>query len=114
MSLFPHLTGLGGSPRLADIGGVPYLIPVAQRSKLYNLAEMATLVDLPGAFVLGAGAGSSRVAGVNCEVCAYDVYVTHTYMLYKHTHANYVVTGTNFNILLTRLLQSPVSKMIKK
>lgn len=60
--------GLGGSPRLVDIGGVPYLIPVVDRSKLYNLTEMAVLAELPGAFLLGAGAGSSRVAGVNCEV----------------------------------------------
>lgn len=52
-----------------DIGGVPYLIPLADRTKLYDLAEMAALADLPGAFLLGAGAGSSRVTGVNCEVC---------------------------------------------
>ena len=61
-------TGLGGSPRLIDVGGVPYLIPVADRKKLYDLAEVARLAELPGAFVIGAGAGSSRVAGVNCEV----------------------------------------------
>ena len=29
---------------------------------------MASLVGLPGAFILGAGAGSYKVAGVNCEV----------------------------------------------
>lgn len=51
-----------------DIGGVPYLIPVADKTKLYNLSDMAALAELPGAFILGAGAGSSRVAGVNCEV----------------------------------------------
>ena len=53
---------------MVDIGGVPYLLPVANTSKMYDLAEMAELAELPGAFVLGAGAGSSRVAGVNCEV----------------------------------------------
>lgn len=47
---------------------MPYLVPLANRSKLYDLAEMAELAELPGAFVLGAGAGSSKVAGVNCEV----------------------------------------------
>ncbi len=62
--------GLGGSTRLVDIGGVPYLVPLADRTKLYDLAEMAELAELPGAFVIGAGAGSSRVAGVNCEVSA--------------------------------------------
>ena len=60
--------GLGGSPRLVDIGGVPYLFPTANKTKLYDLTEMAALAELPGAFILGAGAGSSRVAGVNCEV----------------------------------------------
>lgn len=60
--------GLGGSPRLLDIGGTGYLLPLADTTKLFDLGEMASLVGLPGAFVLGAGAGSSRVAGVNCEM----------------------------------------------
>lgn len=60
--------GLCGSPRLLDIGGVPYLVPLADRTKFYDLKEMARLAELPGAFLLGAGAGSSRVAGVNCEM----------------------------------------------
>lgn len=68
-----HFIGLGGSPRLIDVGGVPNLIPLPDKSKQYNLAEVARLAELPGAFLLGAGAGSSRVAGVNCEVrnCVY-------------------------------------------
>ncbi len=53
---------------MVDIGGVPYLFPRANKTKLYDLTEMAALAELPGAFLLGAGAGSSRVAGVNCEV----------------------------------------------
>jgi len=60
--------GLCGSPRLVDVGGVPYLVPLANREKLYDLTEVAGLAELPGAFMIGAGAGSSRVAGVNCEV----------------------------------------------
>jgi hypothetical protein len=34
----------------------------------YNLAELAALVGVPGGLVIGAGAGSSKVAGVNCEM----------------------------------------------
>lgn len=34
----------------------------------YNLAEMARLAGLPGGLIIGAGAGSSKVSGVNCEV----------------------------------------------
>ena len=49
--------------------------------QLYDLAEVAHVVDLPDAFLIGPGAGSSRVAGKNCEasklmctnVCAIDV-----------------------------------------
>lgn len=34
----------------------------------YNLGDMARLAGVPGGLVIGAGAGSSKVAGVNCEV----------------------------------------------
>lgn len=34
----------------------------------YNLADMARLAGVPGGLVIGAGAGSSKVSGVNCEV----------------------------------------------
>lgn len=60
--------GICGSPRLADVGGVPYLVPSVNRSKLYNLRDVAKDIDLPGAFFIGAGAGSFRLAGMNCEL----------------------------------------------
>ena len=47
------------------------------------MGEMAALSGLPNAFILGAGAASSRVAGVNCEVCVYTVH--------KHMHTQYIV-----------------------
>ncbi|XP_003385232.1 PREDICTED: ester hydrolase C11orf54 homolog [Amphimedon queenslandica] len=62
--------GLGGAPRLLDVGGVPYLMPLIQREKVYDLAQVASLAGLPNGFILGAGAGSYRVAGVNCEMMA--------------------------------------------
>lgn len=58
--------GICGSPRLADVGGVPYLVPLAQRDKVYNFDSVARSVDLPGAFIIGAGAG--QCASVNCEL----------------------------------------------
>ena len=36
--------------------------------QVYNLKSIAELIDLPGAFFIGAGAGSSRLTGVNCEL----------------------------------------------
>lgn len=60
--------GICGSPRLVDIGGVPYLIPLAQKDVRFNFSKVASLIDLPNAFFIGAGAGSCHVIGKNCEL----------------------------------------------
>ncbi|EGD81676.1 hypothetical protein PTSG_02390 [Salpingoeca rosetta] len=60
--------GISGSTRLVDVGGVPNLMPLVDRSKVYNFKQVAKDIGLPGAFFIGAGAGSSRLAGVNCEM----------------------------------------------
>jgi len=39
--------------------------------QLYSFDDVASNVDLPGGFVIGAGAGSSKFVGVNCEVNLY-------------------------------------------
>ncbi|NXX01905.1 CK054 hydrolase, partial [Larus smithsonianus] len=62
--------GICGKPRIADVGGVPYLIPVAQTEKVYDLNTVAKEIELPGAFILGAGAASSKILGVNAELIA--------------------------------------------
>ena len=36
--------------------------------QFYDLSEVARVVGLPDAFLIGPGAGSSRVVGKNCEV----------------------------------------------
>ena len=36
--------------------------------QLYSFDDVVNSVDLPGGFVIGAGAGSSKFVGVNCEV----------------------------------------------
>ena len=42
--------------------------------QLYDLGEIAKLVELPGAFIVGAGAGPLRVVGVNSElICSLQV-----------------------------------------
>ncbi|KAJ8312158.1 hypothetical protein KUTeg_009531, partial [Tegillarca granosa] len=66
--------GLCGSPRLADIGGPPYLIPLVQRNKVYKFSQIAKLVELPGAFMIGAGAGPHQFIGVNSEVLESYLY----------------------------------------
>lgn len=37
-------------------------------SQLYNVGEIAKLVEIPGAFVVGAGAGPYSFVGVNSEL----------------------------------------------
>ncbi|XP_019379835.1 PREDICTED: ester hydrolase C11orf54 homolog [Gavialis gangeticus] len=63
---FP-VKGICGKPRIADVGGVPYLLPLVQEDKVYDLNTIAKEIELPGAFILGAGAASSRNLGVNAE-----------------------------------------------
>ncbi|XP_074840304.1 ester hydrolase C11orf54 homolog isoform X1 [Carettochelys insculpta] len=63
---FP-VKGICGKPRLVDVGGVPYLVPLVQKDKVYDLNTVAKQIELPGAFILGAGAVSSRILGVNAE-----------------------------------------------
>ena len=53
------------------------LVYIRTHLQLYDLGQMATLAELPGAFILGAGAGSSRVAGFNCEVRGHHVVPGH-------------------------------------
>ncbi|XP_002738479.1 ester hydrolase C11orf54-like [Saccoglossus kowalevskii] len=60
--------GLCGRPRMADIGGVPYLMPLVQRHKKYNFQDIAEKIELPGAFLIGAGAGPLHVVGTNSEM----------------------------------------------
>uniref|UniRef100_A0A4W5PT27 Chromosome 11 open reading frame 54 n=1 Tax=Hucho hucho TaxID=62062 RepID=A0A4W5PT27_9TELE len=60
--LFYLSTGLCGKPLITDVGGVPYLV------KEYNMNNVSKEMELPGAFIFGAGAVSSRNVGMNAEV----------------------------------------------
>ena len=58
---------------LADIGGPPFLIPLVDRTKVYDLATVipncAKAKDFPtGWYVSGAAAGPWPSQGSNCEV----------------------------------------------
>jgi len=51
--------GLGGKPRLLDIGGVPYLVPLAQKTKLYEMKDIPKMTDFAkydDCLIIGAGA----------------------------------------------------------
>lgn len=60
--------GICGKTRIADVGGVPYLLPLVDRSKVYDLNKVARDIKLPGAFILGAGAGPLQTLGFNSEL----------------------------------------------
>lgn len=62
--------GLCGNAALADVGGVPYLVPIAKKEKIYNIREITKQMNMPNAFVIGAGAGPRHEVGTNCEMMA--------------------------------------------
>lgn len=59
--------GLCGNPKLIEIGGPPFLLPTVQRDKVYDLKDIAKIVDSDPAYIIGAGAGPHPYATVNCE-----------------------------------------------
>ncbi|XP_055471517.1 ester hydrolase C11orf54 homolog [Psammomys obesus] len=63
---FP-VKGICGQTRIAEVGGVPYLLPLVNKKKVYDLNEIAKEIQLPGAFILGAGAGPFQTLGFNSE-----------------------------------------------
>ncbi|KAG8225264.1 hypothetical protein J437_LFUL006497 [Ladona fulva] len=62
--------GLGGNPKLVEVGGPPYLLPTPDRTKLYDLCDIAKIVESPSTFIIGAGAGPWPYAHTNCELAA--------------------------------------------
>ncbi|XP_038058677.1 ester hydrolase C11orf54-like isoform X1 [Patiria miniata] len=60
--------GLCGSSRAVDVGGIPNIHPLPKLDKIYDMEKVAELADLPGAFMIGAGAGPYKHVGVNSEL----------------------------------------------
>lgn len=64
--------GLNGNPTLLELGGPPYLLPLVDRSKLYDLKTMCQKAleghDMTEMLVIGAGAGPFPFLGTNVEV----------------------------------------------
>lgn len=60
--------GLCGNARLADVGGPGFLLPLPQKDKKFSYSQIAESVELPGAFMIGAGAGPCHIVGVNSEL----------------------------------------------
>lgn len=61
--------GLSGSATLCEIGGPPYLLPLVDRTKLYDLRDISRKLLKSGEiFSIGAGAGYHPFLNENCEV----------------------------------------------
>lgn len=63
-------SGLNGSATLLEVGGPTYLLPLVDRTKVYDLVHIVKKV-LPNAknlYVCGAGAGPHPSIRSNCEV----------------------------------------------
>ncbi|KAI5713254.1 hypothetical protein M8J76_003774 [Diaphorina citri] len=59
--------GLSGSPSVVEYGGASFLEPIANKSKIYDLKDLINVTQTKPTFAVGAGAGSWRFAGTNCE-----------------------------------------------
>uniref|UniRef100_A0A8D8RYZ0 Ester hydrolase C11orf54 homolog n=1 Tax=Cacopsylla melanoneura TaxID=428564 RepID=A0A8D8RYZ0_9HEMI len=59
--------GLCGSPSLVEYGGASFLEPIANKFKIYDLKNLFSVTQTKPTFAVGAGAGSWRFAGTNCE-----------------------------------------------
>ena len=63
--------GLCGNPRVLDIGGVPYLVPIAQKNKLYDMKDYPKLTGFSSkedCLIIGAGAAPWTYLERNAEV----------------------------------------------
>ncbi len=62
--------GLNGSATICEIGGPPYLLPLVDRTKLYDLKEISRKLMHSSSeiFSIGAGAGYHPFLNENCEV----------------------------------------------
>lgn len=63
-------SGLSGSNTIVEVGGPPFLLPLVDRTKIYDFVNIARKV-LPNAqsvFMCGAGAGPHPLISSNCEV----------------------------------------------
>lgn len=69
--------GLSGDGALIEYGGVPYLLPLVDKSKLYDLKELIRNVsgyEEKEFYTCGAGAGPFPLFDQNCEVWTYSVF----------------------------------------
>lgn len=63
--------GLCGNPRILDIGGVPYLVPLAQKEKLYEMKDYPKITGFSGSencLIIGAGAAPWTFLERNAEM----------------------------------------------
>lgn len=61
-------SGLGGSPTLMEVGGPPYLLPLVDRTKLYDIKTLSQrALGNKEILAIGAGAGPFPLRGTNCE-----------------------------------------------
>lgn len=69
-----HLAGQGlnGHPTLLEVGGPPYLLPLVDKSKLYDMRTMCEKAvaekNMEEMLVIGAGAGPYPFLNCNVEV----------------------------------------------
>ncbi|CAO1302734.1 unnamed protein product [Diamesa tonsa] len=81
--------GLSGDGALIEYGGVPYLLPLVDKSKLYDLKELIRNVsgyEEKEFYTCGAGAGPFPLFDQNCEGI-FNLRVTSDGQVFNETHS---------------------------
>jgi len=101
-------SGIGGSPRIADVGGERNLIPLPQADKTYDLRNIAELCELPDGFLIGPGAGPLHhgvcemmancqpQSSIGTQLCKVDSSSPRGYQLYPYTKTDFALMGNFF------------------
>lgn len=66
------IAGLNGNPTVVEVGGPGYLLPLANRSRIYDLKDIARFTKVNNAFIIGATSGPFPYVGVNSEVSNFN------------------------------------------
>jgi len=80
--------GLCGNSRILDIGGVPYLVPLAQKNKLYDMKDYPKFTGMSSkedCLIIGAGAAPWTYLERNAEMMP-NLVVKHDGTVIQKTH----------------------------
>ncbi|KAG5672001.1 hypothetical protein PVAND_002165 [Polypedilum vanderplanki] len=93
-------SGLSGDQVVLEYGGPPYLLPLVNKSKVYDLVSLIRHIkgyETKKFFILGAGAGPFPLIDQNCEGI-YNLHVSQNGQVTNGTHYAKTITGGDMEL----------------